>query len=554
MKLFPKILIVATSALLAAGFAGLPAWADSHVVNCTGGGTFTITSNVVTESSGCVSAVIPNSVTSIGDSAFLLSTSLTSVTFEADSLLTSIGDFAFAYATSLTSVTIPNSVISIGDYAFQSATSLTSITIPNSVTSIGDHAFEKATSLTSITIPNSVTSIGNSAFENATSLASVTFEAGSVLTTIGDFAFTFATALTSITIPNSVTSIGESVFDGATALTSITIPNSVTSIGDFAFIDAVSLTSITIPNSVTAIANFAFYRTTSLTSITFEAGSVLTSIGEGAFGIATSLASITIPNSVTTIGDNAFRDATALTSVTFEGNAPSTVGTNAFRNFATDAVANIGFAATGFGEESTWNGLILVRASGAPAPAAPTPYTGPLLQDFSSRTLDVCTPKSITITGIRLLGATASVQGKSVTVLENTDTKLVLAFPAGLTPGNNVDLVINSSSGTLTHQDAFDIPADTCAAVLSKGRWTQLQSDGKTVKIYAKDPIGDGKIQFFVDGKEIAWVNAIDEADPKLVIRIQLPIPSSLSSSPRRQEPLRDQTRWCSSLASYLRS
>ena len=147
---------------------------------------------------------------------------------------------------------------------------------------------------------------------------------------------------------------------------------------------------------------------------------------------------------------------------------------------------------------------------------APAPYSGPLLQDFSSRTLDVCTPKSITITGIRLSGVTASVQGKNVTILENTATKLVLAFPAGLTPGNNVDLVIKSSSGTLTHQDAFDIPADTCTAVLSKGRWTQLQSDGKTVKIYAKDPIGDGKIQFFVDGKEIAWVNAIDEADPKL--------------------------------------
>ena len=155
-------------------------------------------------------------------------------------------------------------------------------------------------------------------------------------------------------------------------------------------------------------------------------------------------------------------------------------------------------------------------AAAAPPSVAPAPYTGPLLQEFSSRTLDVCTPKSITITGIRLLGATASVQGKSVTVLENTDTKLVLAFPAGLTPGNNVDLVIKSSSGTLTHQDAFDIPADTCAAVLSKGRWTQLQSDGKTVKIYAKDPVGDGKIQFFVDGKEIAWVNAVDEADPKL--------------------------------------
>ena len=147
---------------------------------------------------------------------------------------------------------------------------------------------------------------------------------------------------------------------------------------------------------------------------------------------------------------------------------------------------------------------------------SPAPYTGPHLQEFSSRTLDVCTPKSITITGVRLSDVTASVQGKSVTVLENTATKLVLAFPAGLTPAQDVDLVINSSSGTLTHQDAFDIPADTCDTELSKGRWTQLQSDGKTVKMYAKDPIGDGKIQFFVDGKEIAWVNAVDEADPKL--------------------------------------
>ena len=443
MKLFPKILTVATSVLLAAGFAGLPAWADSHIVgvNCTGGGTFTITSNVVTESSGCVSAVIPNSVTSIGNSAFF-------------------------NATSLTSITIPNSVTSIGRFAFLAATSLTSITFEagSVLESIGDYAFRDATSLTSIAIPNSVTSIGRFAFRNATSLTSITFEADSVLESIGDGAFS-----------------------GDTSLTSITIPDSVTTIGDDAFVNA-----------------------TALASVTFEADSVLASIGDYAFYRATSLTSITIPNSVTSIGEYAFQDATALTSVTFEGNAPTTVGTDAFLNVGTDAVANIGFAATDFGEDITWNGLILVRAAG------PAPYTGPLLQDFSSRTLDVCTPKSITITGIRLLGATASVQGKSVTVLENTDTKLVLAFPAGLTPGNNVDLVINSSSGTLTHQDAFDIPADTCTAVLSKGRWTQLQSDGKTVKMYAKDPIGDGKIQFFVDGKEIAWVNAVDEADLKL--------------------------------------
>lgn len=151
-----------------------------------------------------------------------------------------------------------------------------------------------------------------------------------------------------------------------------------------------------------------------------------------------------------------------------------------------------------------------------PERASSAPYTGPVLSTFSSRTLDVCTPKSITITGSRLTDAVPTIQGKSLTVLENTDTKLVIAFPAGLTPSNNVDLVIDSAAGTLTHQDVFDIPDETCSIESSKGRWTQLQADGKTVKVYAKNPIGDGKIQFFVDGIEIAWVNAVDEADPKL--------------------------------------
>ena len=56
------------------------------------------------------------------------------------------------------------SVTSIGDYAFWLCGSLTSVTIPNSVTSIGKGAFEYCISLTSVTIPNSVTSIGEEAF------------------------------------------------------------------------------------------------------------------------------------------------------------------------------------------------------------------------------------------------------------------------------------------------------------------------------------------------------------------------------------------------------
>jgi hypothetical protein len=97
---------------------------------------------------------IPNSVTSIGDSAF--------------------------ESSGLTSISIPNSVTNIGDRVFYGCTGLTSITIPNSVTSIGSFAFYGCTGLTSITIPNSVTSIGNATFTSS-GLITVTIANGQVI-------------------------------------------------------------------------------------------------------------------------------------------------------------------------------------------------------------------------------------------------------------------------------------------------------------------------------------------------------------------------------------
>jgi hypothetical protein len=47
------------------------------------------------------------------------------------------------------------------------------------------------------------------------------------------------------------------------------------------------------------------------------------------------------------------------------------------------------------------------------------------------------------------------------------------------------------------------------------GSWTKNLNDG-TVKIYAKNIVGAGKVQFFLNGKEIAWVNASSAADSKL--------------------------------------
>ena len=74
---------------------------------------------------------------------------------------------------------IPDSVTSIGGSAFYECTSLTSITIPQSVTSIGDGAFFLCTSLTSIIYSGSIApSLGTEVFEVINSEATFTAPTG----------------------------------------------------------------------------------------------------------------------------------------------------------------------------------------------------------------------------------------------------------------------------------------------------------------------------------------------------------------------------------------
>ena len=178
-----------------------------------------------------------------------------------------------------TSYIIPDYVTSIGDSAFNECHSLCSVVIPDGVTSIGDSAFEDCSSLSSVVLPDSVTSIGNRAFNECDSLRSVVISDG--VTSIGDNAFQFCSALNDIIIPDSVTSIGIYAFGECSSLSSLVIPDSVTSIGDWAFYYCDALRSVVIPDGVTSIGIGAFIGCKSLKSL--EIPDSVTSIGFGAF-------------------------------------------------------------------------------------------------------------------------------------------------------------------------------------------------------------------------------------------------------------------------------
>lgn len=255
---------------------------------------------------------IPNSVTFIGSEAFYRCELLTDVNIP--NTLTKIESKVF-YECGIESIIIPHSVKSIGFFAFAKCGFLEKIEIPDSVIELGDGAFYECASLEKIEIPDIITEIGTEVFYGC---AMTSFSIPNSVTKIGKRAF-WSCSLEDIIIPRSVATIEEGAFYGC-PISKVILPDTISKIEDETFCECFALKQVVLPNSIKEIGNAAFYNCSSLTTINLP--NSLTSIGNEAFGGCESIETISIPKNVIEIGDNAFTNCDWLEEVTFDGPIP----------------------------------------------------------------------------------------------------------------------------------------------------------------------------------------------------------------------------------------
>jgi hypothetical protein len=95
-----------------------------------------------------------------------------------------------------------------------------------------------------------------------------------------------------------------------------------------------------------------------------------------------------------------------------------------------------------------------------------------------------------------------------------SETSCTFIVPLGA-PAGLQDLLLLGGHGVLTIQDGIRI--NPGAALSSAGFRVSTRDLGDgSVKVYARGVVGVGKVQFFVNGREVAWVRAADSSDPKL--------------------------------------
>ena len=308
--------------------------------------TFTLCLNLETIS-------IPKEILSIDGLAFANS-NLKEITFEENSNLLNIDSMAFAY-TNLNSITIPDSVTTIGSSAFKTCLSLEEVILSenSNLKMIGNNAFEETISLETIYLPESLIKINDYAFLKSGLVGTINIPLN--VSYLGAGAFASCYNLENIYVDDENTSyqdvdgvvynkeltelvqyptgrkidtyqlldttliVKDSAFYGAKYLNYITLSEKLTNIERYGFYNS-GLYNVYIPENIIQISNYAFANSSNLSNVDFSENSKLPRLSYASFA-NTGLYSFNIPANVSTMSQEVFIGCKNLTSITFKANS-----------------------------------------------------------------------------------------------------------------------------------------------------------------------------------------------------------------------------------------
>ena len=264
-------------------------------------------------------AKLPNTLTSIENSAFYKCTGLETIDIPAS--VTTLGRWIFEDCNNLSTVTLHEGLTTLSASTFYGC-GITSISIPTTVTAIPDYAFQGCSRLEEIHLPNTIETIGNGAFSKC-GLISVTVP--SKVTTLTN-AFIECRNLETVVLPDNITSL-DAAFRECNKLKSVNVPSKLITIGEDAFLKT-AITSFIMGNEVTTIKKGAFSQCAELATV--KLSSKLITIGQEAFTLCGALTAIDIPETIQTIGSSAFHLCASMESVTCRATTAPTLSPNAW--------------------------------------------------------------------------------------------------------------------------------------------------------------------------------------------------------------------------------
>lgn len=299
----------------------------------------TIGNYAFTNTSSLPKVTLPSSLTRIGTDAFA-SSGITTLEYAEGTVTAHL-----TYAKKIVNLVLPSSLVTIPDNAFVDCTSLSKLTLPVNVRSIGSSAFANCTALTQVSLSEHINSIGAAAFQNCSSLATLIFPARMTLSGMkwdkffAKDTFSGCTKLENIHIPEPATwncifaHQSSNPFPGSHRLYYGGLPLTTLNadfgcdISNYAFQNCKELKKVNVTSSVTGIQDYAFQNCPDLETV--EMGSGVGFIGSDCFQGCTSLTAVRIGSGVKTIGKNAFYGCINLNTVLM-GGSETTIGQSAF--------------------------------------------------------------------------------------------------------------------------------------------------------------------------------------------------------------------------------